>query len=624
MAETVPDSFLCGLAAAALEPGLRQVLLFDADFTALETAVSLLHQLLTLTTTQTVQVVPLTGLAQEDDLWGSYTPTPPSSREASDAAGLTLAWQDGWLTQNRNDDGWLLVVIPDLTRLTLAASRACITLLDAPVGHLERYGKQYPWQPHICWLAACARDEMGKVSSHLLDRFTLRLPAPQLRPASSATTIIEWLQTKESVGLFASDLTLPDAWRKKVTGSHRLSDAPPAAIQRVLAYSEGLTHSGVRRELALARLGRVVARLAGETAVTPQHINEAANLIGLTLPQPDEEPKEVEPPQPKPEPSSPEPLPLQQPGEAHASEPATPPDPSPTIDPGSPEPMPASPLPADPYPEDSSSVDRELFALQLPLRRHRATAAEWGVIIGEQPADSLQDLALIPTILEASLYQKVRRKNQPEKANGLILSPADLRRYRRVPQPEKMLLLLLDYTCLRDCEWQQALIPHLRWAYVNRASITIIQVGSDKAEHELRSQKITARSLLTPRIAETLEPQMGRATPLAHGLEMAYQTLQQAHQHGRSFIQETRFVVITDGRGNVPLAASSSGQVQMPVNREGIEDALHVAQQFSGIKRLDAFLLDPQPAYHAGLPLDLAEAIGSQYMIIPLIAEARL
>lgn len=623
MDKAVPNSFWQGLAAAALEPGLRQVLLFDADSATLETAVSSLQQLLAITTEQQIQIIQLGGLVQEDDLWGSYIP----SSTTNDAIGLSVVWQDGLLTQNRNDDNWLLVVIPDLTRLSLSASRACITLMDAPVAHLERYTQKADWQPRICWLAACPQDNVGRISSHLLDRFTLRLSTPPLPPTSSATAILEWLDEAETTTVsFAANADLPDKWRKKVTIQRPLPTLLPEAIQQVLSYSDGLMHQGLRRELALARLGRAMARLAEETAVTPHHIDEAADLIGLLFPQPTKEPDKPKPqqsdpelPQPQIEPQSDIPFEDEVISETDAPDSS---EPSTIIESDESEIFPPTPMLGEPYPEDKASVDRELFALQLPLRHQQAANIEHGSIIGIQSADSLQDLALIPTFLEAALYQKIRR--HPHKENGFILSPTDLRRHRRLPQPDKMLLLLLDYTSLRDCEWQQALIPHLHWAYVNRASITIVQVGASDTENELRAQKVAARSLLTPRIAEALEAQPGRATPLAHGLEMAYQVIQKAQEHGRSHIQETQFVIITDGRGNVPLAASASGQVKMPVNREGIEDALQAASHFHDLKHIWITLLDPQPQFLPELPLSFAEALGASRYKIPLVKEAQL
>ncbi len=627
MTAPLPDSLLHGLAAAALEPGLRQVLLFDADFTLLETAVSLLRQMLTHTTQQDVQVVPLTGLAQEDDLWGSYVPAAPPADPTMPHSGLTIRWQNGRLTQNRDADAWLLIVIPDLTRLNLAAIRAAITLLDAPIAHLERHSHHAAWQHRLCWLAACDQQQIGKLSPHLLDRFTLRLTAPAKRPLRAAADLYHWLQDPaQPFAPFNPTVALPESWSTRLTNLSPLPHSSPEAIQHSLQYSLDCAHPGIRRDLALMRLGRAVARLAGESTILPHHIDEAATLIGLTISQAEPPPSEPEPPTPEPPAVEFELPPLESIPQPAATEAHPPAEPAPIIEPTNSETLPASPLPpaANPYPEDEAPVDRELFTLQLPLRRQRAASVAYGTIIGTQAASSLQDLALVPTILEAVPYQMLRRLHQPDQANQLILAPSDLRRYRRLPQPEKMLLLLLDYTSLQDCQWQQALIPHLRWAYVVRASITVVQVGSSRAPNELRAHKVAARSLLTPRIATTLEPQPGHATPLAHGLEIAYQVIQQAQQHGRSLIHETRFVIITDGRGNVPLTASHSGHVHMPVKREGIDDALQIAQHFPAIKRLHSYVLDPQPQYHAELPLTLAETLAAHHEPIPLVAEAQL
>ncbi|RME00384.1 MAG: hypothetical protein D6816_13780, partial [Bacteroidetes bacterium] len=512
-------------------------------------------------------------------------------------------------------------VIPDLSLLSLPVSHTCITLMDAPVAHLQRHDQDEFWAPRICWLAACPREAVGKVSPHLLDRFTLRLSPPPTVSNRSPEDILAWLNDGQHTQTHLA--RLPENWRKQLAEAGRQSEIAPEAIQRVLAYNDTHDHPGARRELALARIGRALARLAGEKAALPRHIDGAAALIGLTMPLATPE-KQPEPEPPTPEPTeTPEPEPPTPTPEPTPSETVPTPTPSEPIMPEEEEILPPSPLPA-PYPEDTTPIDREQFSLQPPLRRRTAHTTERGVIVGVQPADTLQDLALVPTILEAAMFQRIRHKNNPGREDEFLLSPADLRRYRRVPQPEWMLLLVLDYTSLQDCQWQQALIPHLRWAYVNRAAITIIQVGSSRADDELRAQKIAARSLLTPRIAEALEPQPGRATPLAHGLEMAYQTIQQAQQHGRAFIQHTRLVIVTDGRGNVPLAASLTGHLTLPVNREGIEDALQAAAQFRGLKRLDARLLDPQPPYLTELPVTLAETMGALHEPIPLVKEVQL
>lgn len=618
------DPLVRGLACAALEPGLRRVLLFDASFETLETAVPLFQSMLQTTTDTAVTVVTLPANALDDDLWGSLTPKlSPADAESVTTSGLAVEWQEGLLTRNRHAADLLLVVIPDLSRLSLAAARTCIMLLDTPVADLQRHGQDDAWWPQLCWLAACDRERVGRVSPHLLDRFALRLTAPTNKLRHTPADIHAWLETVkrplpqlDAADSYQLPAAITDALQKATSQEPTLT---AAAVERILVYLE-TPAAGVRRELALARLSQAQARLGMVSNVQVEHVDAAAKLIGLAMPVPEAEPPAPPPvPDPHNDPDPPQPG-WQDEISSFADDPVPQPaqtDPGPPVDPGAPETLAPSPLPDSPYPEDTAPIERELFALRMPLRRYKTAAIARGAVIGVQPADSLHDLALLPTVLEAALYKKIRQKEQKGENGRLHIHPTDLRCYRRSPAAEQMLLLLLDYTSLRDCEWQEALLPHLRWAYVNRASVAIIQVGHADSVDELRAQRVTGNSILTPRIGEALEAQPGRATPLAHGLEMAYQMLQQAQEHGRALIQHTRFVIITDGRGNVPLAASHSGQVQMPVNREGIEDALQLAQELQKFKRVDIFVLDPQPQQHAELPGALANFLQGMIERIP-------
>jgi magnesium chelatase subunit D len=222
---------------------------------------------------------------------------------------------------------------------------------------------------------------------------------------------------------------------------------------------------------------------------------------------------------------------------------------------------------------------------------------------------------------------KIRRSGQrrwleKRAANGhmpLILQSSDLRRYRRAAVPEQMLTLVLDYTSLKECQWQEALLPYLQWAYVERASVCLVQVGAVDAQDELRAEKREADNILVPRIRNRLEAGWGRATPLAHGLDLALQALRHGLQHGRSTVQKAVLVVISDGRGNVPLDASRAGKVTPPVGRQGIEDALEVARQIAALKDVEAVVLNPQPKHYADLPVELAQALGAKIAKIPTL-----
>jgi magnesium chelatase subunit D len=226
---------------------------------------------------------------------------------------------------------------------------------------------------------------------------------------------------------------------------------------------------------------------------------------------------------------------------------------------------------------------------------------------------------LVSTLFEAAKFQFIRQQNSEASTDRILITPSDLRGYRRAPVPEQLLVLLLDYTCLAGRRWLESLLPFFKQAYIGRARICLIQVGAATAGHPLRADRQFFNNVLVPGLAAALEAPAGKATPLAHGLELALQTLRHALQHGRQIAHSARLVVISDGRGNVPLTASITGRIENPVGREGIEDALHTAHKLRALDRVEISFLDPQPSSHAGLVSDLADGLGAVTQEIPLL-----
>ena len=159
---------------------------------------------------------------------------------------------------------------------------------------------------------------------------------------------------------------------------------------------------------------------------------------------------------------------------------------------------------SDPYPEDTQPVSREANSLQLPQQHFVGTRSDRGPIIGVEPTTMLRDLALVSTLMRALLFQAFRPKQD---STSIVLDWTDLRKYRRAAEPERLLLVLLDYTSMPLRQRQQALIPYLRTAYIERSSITIIKVGaaSDATKSELRAKYISARSSLVPAISDAID-----------------------------------------------------------------------------------------------------------------------
>ncbi|MFN8444383.1 MAG: hypothetical protein U0175_26605 [Caldilineaceae bacterium] len=630
MSDTISlqNSLIRGLACAALYDGLRSVLLIDANPTQLNLCADLLSEMLAVLNGGTaVSPITLTSAATDDMLWG--VPFIP------DQHGNNRFLQRGILTDAMPGRPPTVITSSDLSQLNLATQRAAVMYLAAPVVHLERHGQQRYWEPNHCWLVSCAQQDMGKLSPHLLDRFLIRL------------TVSGWSLNAESskVDKLLAKLTFHN---KSADANAYLTPSLPAEFaamlqqaakhfpqwshsntEHVLTYvaSTGL-HYSLRRDIALARLSVVHAMLAKRDQVTEGDIEAAAEVMGYQRErdkttfqsqhreeskQEDNRPDINRTIRPTADPISSTPPEARSTSRQDLTETLVFVSDSQAI-------MPAMPLPtlsAEPYAEDRLPPDREATSLRLLFRINGLYTQRRGPIVGVTQATDVSDLALVSTLFEAIKFQQVRRQFESEHPSYLSLYPSDLRTYRRLPFAESLLVLVIDYTSLRHCDWETALLPHLEWAYTSRASVSLIRIGAANATHELRAEPIVASSLLDPRFSSALITTPGRATPLAHGLELAHQSLRHALQHGRAAHLQARLVIVSDGRGNVPIEASHTGIITIPVNREGIDDALQIAVQLSRLERLTIIFLDPQPSQHSELPQFLADSLGATVQPIP-------
>jgi len=601
----VASPLIHGLACAALQPGLRSVLVFDSSPQVLRSAANVLTKMLKVTSGQAVELVTLGRTDSEETLWGTLA-------LKSSALGESFDWKPGLLGA-----GLKVVVIPDLTRLNLVAARACIALMGTEIAQVERHGHQAQWRSEICWIAGCARSEIGMVSPHLLDRFALRLPGQEIQSIDRTDALSAWFADLDAVpeGTAMLSPELCDHLRAATLIHPTIA---VDAYERALAYFSDDIGMGMRRELALMRFAQARSQWSGIEQVSAREVDRTAQAMGLklislpSLPTPDRsELPPVKPTEPIESPMpSPAPLLLPKPTSEKAeiyrsdSEVTLPPT---TLDSvGDRE---------HPYPEDEAALQREFASLRLPPRRFQAAKGGLGAIIGTEPATIPQDIAWVSTLLEAAKYQAFRQERSDQ---ALVVRSTDLRRYRRAIVPEQLLMVVLDYTCLKDCQWQASVLPYLQWAYVERASVCLVQVGAMGAAQELQAKRISGQSILVPRIRSGLEANAGRATPLAHGLDLACQTLRHALQHGRNGVQRAVLVVVSDGRGNVPLDASRLNQKPtQPVKRRGIEDALAIASDIQRLNQVEAIVLNPQPKYYADLPVKLAQALGATIADIP-------
>jgi len=113
------ERLIRALACAAITPGLRSVLLFDAPPFWLEAIAGLLGQMLEAALGHPPVRRELGAVEDEDALWGRYG-------FSGAQQGQSLVWWPGPFEPAPEERAPRLVVIPDLTRLGMAATRAAV------------------------------------------------------------------------------------------------------------------------------------------------------------------------------------------------------------------------------------------------------------------------------------------------------------------------------------------------------------------------------------------------------------------------------------------------------------------------------------------------------------------
>jgi magnesium chelatase subunit D len=605
------------LECASLQEELGSVVLYNATPELLEQVAEAWrgHLAALGVAARRVQLGPWTS---EEDLWGQ-------------GAAVLEAWQRSGLLDSREPR---LVVIPDLTLLSLAALRACVSWMGSEAVAIERTGQSHRFQPHCYWLAGCMLEEVGQVSPHLLDRFALRVRAPAA-PRNDTEELLRALESAPST-LPRSEPARPGPEAARLMDAARvevqMTDEARAAVLQRFPPMAGAGHRGL---LTLGRMACALARFDEKARATPgapaevraEHVQQAALLLQLpgAAQGPAQAPKAPKEPIAAPEARVDAPLAPKteapSPQASGQSLPVSPPEASGvgvTVAPVqvSPPESQTAALLAPLEVERTTPVQREHAPLRLPSFQGGLSVKGRGPVLGVQPATDMQDLAIVSTLLAAAPYQRFRRRQSGARGKGLLLMRSDLRSYRRAPVPEHLLTLVLDFTSAPK-GWQQALAPYLAEAYVERARVCVIQVGarSDEGangEGELRARRVLARNLLVPAVARALEAEPGRATPLADGLDLALSTLRRSLRVGRGAAHHAWLIVVTDGRGNVPLEVSRTGVLQPLVGRRGVEDALRVAAQLRGMRQVTSVVLKPPLMSLRELPVQLANVLGAE------------
>lgn len=593
------------LECVAISDALAGFLLVGASASMVDTIADRLMVLLQAAGATKVDRVRLGSGETEDSLWG--VPGAP----AQWGGGALLIPPEGTTR---------LVIAPELSRLSRPAARAAVSLLESREIMIQRRGQAAPMAVRQRWIAGIAESDLGSVSPHLLERFAIRIRIREQVGSDRVATL--------KARLSGTNPTLidPDSV-ERVRNAISASRLDPEVISLAMTICDtsGLGAS-MRPGISLLRVAEAWARLERTDKLKKEVLIESARALGLDVQLALKSTSELRADR----------------AAAHATSDEKEPDiavrelavgetkdevaslrgdnfddedveyqPGDVISPEAPE-ISVAPVTQDPVTPEKLPARTEFTTLRLPWRQARAAESGKGTIVGTRRTESVKDLAIFDTLFAALPYQSRRRSAYPIESDGLVVFRSDLRSYRRLPIAIEQLILVLDYTSVQQRRWQKTVLPFLSDAYAARAEVCIIKVGAGNARNEACADRVVVRSVLVPSVAEAFRESAGRATPLADGLTQALRFIKQTMGHGRGSTRSTTLVVVTDGRGNVPLEASHQGRLAAKVGMTGIEDAKRVAREISVLPNVKRYLVNPEPDWMKELPFVLASFLGAK------------
>ncbi len=502
-------------------------------------------------------------------------------------------------------------------------------LLDAAamgVNYVEREGVsvQHPAQ---FILVGTMNPEEGDLRPQLLDRFALAVEVEGLRtPADRAEVVRRRIAFESDPLAFAAQWEAAEAAeRARILAARallsevRLDDRMLGLITQLCCDFEV---DGLRADIVMYKTALTLAAYAGRRLVTEGDVRDAAELALLhrRRRQPFEQPAldrerlderiqeylERTPDgadsggpddEPRPEEGAE--------GESRGGQPrdqvfapATPPRP----------PNVAAPVPR----RATAPRGRRSKAVVLP--GHTPVAPVGPYVRSLVPRDRHpRDWALDATLRAAAPHQRARRAARPGASPALLLEPRDLRQKVRETRLNNLILFVVDASgsmAARDrmAAAKGAVLALLLDAYRKRDLVGLIAFRGRGAD--LLLPPTSSVDLAETRLREL--PTGGR-TPLAHGLDLARQTVE---RHRRSHPGTLPLLVlVSDCRANVPLVASQ---------RDCLAEVQALGAELQR-QQIAAVVIDSEAGpLQLGLAVETAAALGARYLRLEELDAAKL
>lgn len=215
------------------------------------------------------------------------------------------------------------------------------------------------------------------------------------------------------------------------------------------------------------------------------------------------------------------------------------------------------------------------------------------------------NLALIPTMLAAAPWQRVRHREDHRKA--FIIKKDDIRIKRFRDKAGTLFIFAVDASgsmALNRMRQAKGAVAHLlQNAYVHRDQVSLIAFRGKKAEVLLPPSQSVERAKRELDVLPT-----GGGTPLASALLTVWQTVSQMRAKGQT---QATLVLITDGRANVALDNTQG-------NREQIQKELEDLAKLLRAENIQSIVVDTQMNFLTrGEAQKLAELLGGRYVYLP-------
>ncbi len=225
-------------------------------------------------------------------------------------------------------------------------------------------------------------------------------------------------------------------------------------------------------------------------------------------------------------------------------------------------------------------------------------------------------VALIPTLISAAPWQTTRKAEKAKKGiktGALVINKEDVKIKRFRDKSGTLFVFMVDASgsmaLNRMRQAKGAVASLLQNAYVHRDQVALISFRGKQAQLLLPPSQSVDRAKRELDVLPT-----GGGTPLASALMTGWDTAKQARTKG---VSQIMFVMITDGRGNIPLRAAYEPNAEK-APKEELEkeiEALALSIQADGVASI---VIDTQMNYLSrGEAPKLASKLGGRYFYLP-------